>query len=906
MWRLHIFISRLRNLFTGNDADRELAREIDAHLQLLEQEFVRRGMSPEEAAYAARRQFGGITQLQDHHRETRGLPWIANLWRDLLFGLRLFRKRLGFSLIAIAILALGIGANTAVYSVAKAVVFTPLPFPKPDRLALIFESDVGQLRFQPGKRNLVSVRPGTFQDWHEQSHSFQLMAAVHDTQAIIMDGDRASVSTGYRVGDGFFETLAVPALLGRHFTGSDYVPGAGQIVVISHRMWRERYHADASIIGRDIVIDGAAHRVIGVMPAGFLPTEDGRDPQFWLPLRWESATRYSFVLWGYTVYARLKDGVTIDQAQAEMAGLAARMRTAHPGDFGGDIIVAPLDAYLFANHERLFALLLVAVGLVLVIACANVANLLLARTLERHREFAVRSAIGASRSVILRQVMVESLIIAIVGGLLGAALSPLLIRPTLALLPPGNLPRLDGIRVDTGVLMFTMSISLLCGLLFGVFPAVRAGRGDLSLSLRAGGRGSSLARSERYVSDALMIGEIAFSMVLLVGAGLLTRAFLKLLETDPGFRPAQSIAVQLSIPTYRYGAYEDGGKNLPRQDLYKRLEESAQSVSGVQVAALTLKAPVLQFWNPDDISIEGQPPAIRNGEPKMIKRWGVPTQGLASYQTVSPGYFAALGIPLVRGRFFDDRDRPGAPLSAVVNQALVRKFFPHEDPIGRRIAIDRGTDFLRRMIIVGVVGDALLDGMNEQALPELFAAFAQLPSENAWMVVRASGDVSSIGSALQNAVHNIDPEIGVVTVTTLASAVAESLWRERFSALLVGVFAALAVLIASGGLYAVISRAVQRRTQEIGVRLALGAGRGRIAQTVLGHGFRVTAIGIAVGALLTAVAGRVLAQQSYESSELPLIVAGVAAALLLVTLAACWVPLRTALRVDPVTALRSE
>ncbi len=290
----------------------------------------------------------------------------------------------------------------------------------------------------------------------------------------------------------------------------------------------------------------------------------------------------------------------------------------------------------------------------------------------------------------------------------------------------------------------------------------------------------------------------------------------------------------------------------------------------------------------------------------MIKRWGLASQGLASYQTVSSGYFAALGIPLLRGRFFDDRDRPGAPLSAVVNQALVRKFFPHEDPIGRRIAIDRGTDFLRRMTIVGVVGDALLDGMNAQALPELFAAFAQLPSEDAWMVVRASGDVGSVGSAIQNAVHNIDPEIGVVKVATLASAVGDSLWRERFSALLVGVFAALAVLIATGGLYAVISRAVQRRTQEIGVRLALGAGRGRIAQTVLGHGFRVTAIGIVAGTLLAVVLARMLAQQSYELSDLPWMVAAIAAALLLVTLAACSVPLRTALRVDPVTALRSE
>jgi predicted permease len=318
-------------------------------------------------------------------------------------------------------------------------------------------------------------------------------------------------------------------------------------------------------------------------------------------------------VWGITVYARLKDGVTLAQAQSEIEAVTAHMRAAHPGDFEASAIVAPLNRYLFGNHERLFALLLVAVALVLLIACANVANLLLARALERHREFALRSALGASRAAILRQVLAESLVIAIAGGLLGAAMSPLLTRPALALLPTGNLPRLDQVRIDTGVLMFTMLISILAGLLFGVVPAIRAGRGDLSLTLKAGGRSSSVARSERRLSDALMVAEVAFSLVLLVGAGLLTRAFLRLLHTDPGFRPEQSIALRLSIPNYRYGAYEEGGKNLARQSLYNRVNESVRSIAGVQVAGLTLKVPILQIWNPDDLSIEGRPPALRNG-----------------------------------------------------------------------------------------------------------------------------------------------------------------------------------------------------------------------------------------------------------------------------------------------------
>jgi predicted permease len=905
MWRFRILASRFRGQFAGRNADAELNREIEEHLHSLTDRFVRQGMSPEAAEYAARRQFGGIRQLRENHRDARGIPFIENCVRDLLFSFRLLRRKLAFSLIAISVLALGIGANTAVYSVAKGVVFAPLSFPKPDRLALIFEADPGE-RFQPGRHNLSSVRPGTLQDWREQLRSFETMAAVQDMRATIMDGDRASVVYGFRVGEGFFETLGVPARLGRRFTAADYAGDGARIIVLADRMWRERYNADRSIIGREIVFDGAARHVVGVMPPGFLPTAYGNDPQFWIPLRWEPTTKYSFVVWGYTVYARLKDGLTLAQAQSEIDAVTAQMRAAHPGDFEAGAIVAPLSGYLFGNHERLFALLLVAVGLVLLIACANVANLLLARALERQREFVVRSALGASRAAMLRQLLAESLVIAIAGGLLGAALSPLLTRPALVLLPAGNLPRLDQVRIDTGVLMFTMLISIFAGVLFGVVPAIRAGRGDLSLTLRAGGRGSSAARSERRLSDALMVAEIAFSLVLLVGAGLLTRVFMTLLHTDPGFRAAQSIALRLSIPSYRYGVYEEGGRNLSRQGLYHRVDDAVRSIAGVQVAGLTLKVPILQIWNPDDLSIEGRPPAIRNGEPMIIKRWGIPKHGLISYQTVSPGYFAAVGIPLVRGRLFDDRDGADAPISAVVNQATVRKFFPDEDPIGRRIDIDRGTNFLRRMTIVGIIADARLDRMDQQALPEVFTAMAQLPTADAWIVARARGDADSIGGALQKAVHDIDPEIGTVELITMTNAIGDSLWRERFSALLVGLFAGLAALIAAGGLYAVISHAVERRTQEIGVRLALGANSAQIARTVLAHGFRVTAAGVAVGAFLTLTAGRLLARQAYQVSDLPWMFAAVTSLLSILTLLACWVPLRRALAVDPVAALRSE
>jgi putative ABC transport system permease protein len=923
-------------LFTREKADQEFECEIEEHLQLLSERFRRQGMSPEDAKNAARRQFGGVTQLQEYHRDTRGIPWIEHFLRDLVLSMRLLRKRLGFSLATVTVLALGIGANTAVYSVARAVIFAPLPFPNPDRVVQLWQA-YKDGKYEPGGENvlnIMSVRNGLFTDWREHARCLESMAATQKRQMILMGDKATSVVDGFLVGDGFFETLGVVARLGRQFTASDYAAEGAPIVVLADQMWRAQYNADPSILGRDIVLDGKSYRVVGVMPPGFLPTRGERDPQFFIPMRWDPATKYNRELWGNFVYCRLKPGVALQQAQAEMDRVDAQLWTLHPNDEARAVVV-PLDGYLFGHHERMFVLLLAAVGLVLLIACANVANLLLARALERQREFAVRAALGASRAAILRQVLIESLVIAGAGGLAGLALSPLLTRPALALLPTSSkIPRLDQVQLDPVVLLFTLIISLGCGFLFGVVPAIRAGRGDLSAALNSRGRGTSVAKREGRLSDALVVAEVALSLVLLVGGGLLTRAFLKLLHSDPGFRPAQSLALELSIPAYRYAQRSDRGwvpddsggsqEGAARQALYDRLKQAVQSLASVEAAGVSGKLPLRQFWDGESFGVDGRPPlTTREGPPWINKRTGRPLHGDASIQSVSPGYFRALGIPLLRGRLFDDHtecpsciDRSESSRPVVINEAVVHKFFPTEDPIGKRIWKGGVTP----VTIVGVVRDSRLDGMDREVLPEVFTPMDKLWVPNVWLIVRTRDSTDSVAAALRQIIRDIDPEVGIVESSAMTKVVGDSLWRERFSALLVGLFAILAVLIAAGGLYAVISQAVQRRTHELGVRVALGASGAQIAKAVLAQGLRVTSIGLALGTLITIAAGRILARQiqlasdqfqrndgqAYQFGDVPWLLAVVASMLIVLTLLACWFPVRRALAVDPVTTLRSE
>ena len=895
---------RLRSLLRRNRVEQDLDEELRYHVVRDTEENIRTGMTPEAARMQAIRSLEGIERRKEECRDARGTRWLERLAADFFYAWRQLLKQKLFSAVPVLTLALGIGATTAIYSVAKAVVFAPLPLPEPDRVMQIFQG-FQSARYEAGSENrgMMAVRNGLFQDWRDRSrYSFQNMAAYQTRQLILRTGDRTEVLDSFLAGDGFFETLGVPARLGRVLTAADYAEGA-RVVVLADRFWRAEYDADPTAVGREIVLDGAAYRVVGVMPPGFLPTRWERDPQLWLPLNWDPATKYSRTLWSNLVYARLKAGVTLRQAQAEMDSVDRQLRIAYPEE-AADSVVVPLDGYLFGHYERMFKLLLTAAALLLLIACANIANLLLARALERRREFALRSALGASRAAILQQMLAESLAIAGAGGLIGVVFSVALIHPVVALLPvTSKIPRLDQVRLDGGVLLFTMLVSIGCGLIFGILPALRVSLGDLAPALKSGGRGTSPVRHEGRWNDSLVAAEFALSLLLLVCGGLVTRAFLQLVHTDPGFRPAHAVALQLAIPPYRYPVPAKPAEDGARRQLYDRLQTAAQALPEVEYAAVSRRLPFRQGWNPEGISIEGRPPlAAAPGElPKINKALGWPIQGEMSFQTVSPAYFEALGVPLLRGRLLDSRDRPDAPMVAVINQAAARKFFPNEDPIGKRIANDGGP-----MTIVGVVGDPRLDGMDKPVLPEGFRPMSFEPSPNAWLIVRTRGDAASIGNALRQAVHNVNAEIGVTELSTMSEVVSDSLWRERFSAVLIGLFAAFAVLIASAGIYAVIAHAVTRRTHELGVRVALGASGLDIARSVLGHGLRVTAMGAALGLLLTSTVVRFVPQVSYGPGDLVNLFAPAAVLLSVLAMIACAVPVRRARSVDPVVTLRSE
>jgi putative ABC transport system permease protein len=908
MERLNILIARLRGLLRRDAVIDDIEEEMRSHIEWEIQTNIERGMKPEEARAMALKNFGHLGRIRELAYEIRGGGMMETFWQDLRYGLRMLAKNPGFTLVAVLTLTLGIGANTAIFSVVNAVILRPLPYYDPGRLAMLWTDDP--------KHDLHEVGTSypTFLDWRSQSQAFAEMAIFKDDQLVLTSKDETERILGALVSANFFPLMGVKPALGRAFSADEEERGE-RVVVLSHKLWQRRFGGSPDAIGKTVeLISGKGGRnqaqIIGVMPASF--DFPNKETQLWEPTtmywRWqrESADR-SFSTW--RVIGRLKPKATWQEAQAEMTALGQRLAQAYPStdaNFPGFAVnVVPLlDQITGKNLQLALWVLLGAVSFVLLIACVNVANLLLARGAAREREFAIRAALGAGRVRLVRQLLTESVILAAGAGMIGLGLAAAGVRALTVLAPPG-IPRLDEVRLDTNVLLFTIGLSLVSGLLFGLVPAWKMSLQHPNAALKEGGKGTSSGLRLNELRGLLVVAECAMAIVLLTGAALLLRSFLRLQSINPGFKPEGVLLVRLSPPLSLRGSGA-------AEAFFEQLRERIGALPGVE--AVDAIDDFLLRGNPNEsISIEGRP-ALSEGE----------TSQLAS-SNVSPGFFQTMGVPLRQGRFFSRADAltkvkllstplmPALPSSeqarfapaeaVVINEAFARRFFPSEDPIGKRFYFGPPTK-IYWYEIVGVVGDMHRQGLEKQPIPEYFGPHV---SGTADLVVRTSADPLLLAAAVREAIWSVDKSTMIVNVTTAESRLGELSAQRRLNTWLLALFAALALALAMIGIYGIMHYAVAQRTHEIGVRLALGARASDVLWLIIRQGMKLTLIGVAVGLFAALWLTRVMTHLLFEvSAHDPVTFAGVALLLASVALLACYLPARKASQVDPMIALRYE
>ncbi|MBZ5609964.1 MAG: ABC transporter permease [Acidobacteriia bacterium] len=799
----------------------------------------------------------------------------------LRHSIRALLKTPGFTLAAILALALGIGGNTAMFSLVNAVLLRPLPYRSPERLVIVSQT------LQSRAANDASA--ADFQDWRDRARSFEQMAAFSGSAFNLTGGDRPEKLIGMTVTSGFFETLGVAPALGRGFVAGEDQPGANHAVVLSDGLWRRQFGADPKLIGKNIQISQQSYTVIGVMPRGF--RFYGPEYELWTPLTLDPdrANRsYHFLL----AVARLKTGVTLASARAELDVIARQLTAEYPKTnqaLGASVV--PLDEELVGSVRPAMLLFMGAVALVLLIACANVANLLLVRAAGRQTEFAIRAALGAGRGDIVRRLLSESMLLAVAGGALGVFLAQLCIRALVAL-DPGGIPRLDEIGIDVRVLAFTIAVSLVTGILFGLAPASQLSKIDLNETLKEGSRGASLGRRGGRTRAAFVVAEFALALVLLVGAGLLIRSFAAMLETSPGFRTENLLTMNVSVQPEQYAS-----EPLMAAD-FERALEKIRAIPGVLSAAAGTNVPGNELNQGRAFAIQGRP--SKAGQ----------IQG-AAYLSVSPAYFRAAGIPLLRGREFTAQDRRGAPDVVIISDAMARRFFPGEDPIGKRI-VCASLQFRARTLgaplpreIVGVVGDVQHVGQGPDRSVEMYAPQMQNVIPFTYLMVRTAADPSRLSQAMVRAVNSVLKDSPVAGVKTIEQRRADSVARPRFHMLVVGAFAGVALLLAAIGIYGVMAYSVAQRTQEIGIRMALGADARRVLALVLGNAIKLAGAGVALGLAGAFAATRLMTSLLYDVKPAdPLTFTAVALVIVVISALATLIPAWRAAHTDPARTLR--
>lgn len=878
------FRSWARTTLRRSRMESEMDAELLFHVETYAEDLMRGGVSREEAIRRARVEFGAIERVKEEGREARGVRLIESAIQDLRYGVRMLRKSPGFTAIAVLTLAIGVGANTAVFSVVYGVLLEPLPYQDSSRLVLLNETTP--------KVGDVSVSYPNFLDWRSQSRNFSQMAAVHGVGFNLSGVNQPESIDGEAVSANFLSMLGVHPIIGRDFDASEEKAGTAPVVMLNHSLWQSHFGADPNAVGRTVMLDGHSYTIIGVLPPNFRWPDktDVLEPiGVWAtanPAATERGERGDMIVLG-----RLASPASIAQARSEMQGIAARIAAEYPGSNDEFGVSLHLLREAFVGDMRPAILSLFgAVICVLLIACANVANLLLVRGAGRTREIALRIAFGATRKRIIRQMLTESFVLAFFGGVLGILLAYAGIRAMTSLLPPYILMGAT-LNLNALVLLFAVLLIGLAAFVFGLAPAARSTKPDLQAQLKEGSAGAGTGTAQNRLRGLFVVAELSLSLILLAGAGLMMKSLHILLSVSPGFQADRVLTMEMDLRTAQYD------KDPAIRNFWQRVLDGARAVPGVQSASVGTVVPLTYSHSRADITIEGMP---------LPKPGNYPHPDV---HIVSDGYASTLGIPLIRGRSFTETDNETSPPVAIINNMLARQYFPNDDALGKRLMFGHpsAANPPKWLTIVGVFGDTKLYGLANAARLEVYVPFPQSPTRDMTLAVKSGVDPSALTSALRGEIASIDKDQPISDVSTMSQLMTNSVSTRRYTLILLGLFSSLALVLAAIGIYGVISYSVAQRTRDIGIRMALGATQADVLRDVLGLGVRLTGIGLGIGLAGALLATRVLSSLLYGvHSTDALTFTAVSLVLITVALIASYIPARRATRVDPIVALRYE
>jgi putative ABC transport system permease protein len=883
---IRVLFSRCAALFGKRRRDKDLDEELRTHIDFAVEENLKRGMSAEAARRAALKEFGGVTQTKETYRIVRGLPILETLAHDLRFGLRQLVKSPAFALTAILTLALGIGATTAIFSVVKEVLLAPLPYKDAGRIVAVWTANPAR-----GGQPLPST-PGDFAIWKQRSGVFEDLAPSYDDENTLTGQGAPQFLIGYAVSANYLRILGVQPKLGRLYTDQEDSPNGPKVTLLSDHLWRTTFHSDPGIVNKSITLDGIAYTVLGVMPQGF---EYPSTTQLWSPSGMAPSAYDDFNTPYVRILGRLRPGITLAQAQKTLNDVEAQVAAAHPQtDSGNRVVLVPLREQLDGDIRKPLLILMGAVGLVLLIACANTAGLALARNAERQKEIAVRLALGATRRRLLRQFATESLLLAVIGGTGGVMLSSVGTHFLLRLFPNEvanlDIPKVTEIPMDRGVFLFALAITLLTAFLFGIVPVLRAMRTEAGAAMKDSARGTTTTRRSNRSRSAVVVSEVALSLMLLTGAGLVVASFQKVIDADLGFQPDHVLSLQLFLPQDRYPRSD----STKRRQFVEEVEKRLSALPGVKSAGTTNFLPLSGFWGTTSFLLRGQAPPKEGQAPEADNR------------VITPGYLRTMGLPLLRGRNFTDADRAGGLQVAMINQTLAKLFFRDKDPVGEELNLGTANkpDWWQ---IVGVTGDVKAFGQDQPTHSDIYRPFDQLPFPLVAFTLRTETDPASMVKSAEQAMWSVDPNLAVLKAIPMDLLASQTLAVRRASSALISAFAVLALVLACIGIYGAMAYAVTQRRQEIGVRMALGARRGHVLRMMMGLGVRLTLLGVVIGLVSAFALTRLMASLLFEVSAInPLIFSTAALVLVAVAMAASYLPARRAASTDPMHALRTE